>query len=297
MMWHKQFRQTEEPHGDHWYQTQKKTLWRNTSEDIMMSQFCLFSMNFGVIQFTVVQIQGCTPRNVHKLPSFTNDTAERHKEDFETLHETIDEYLEKHRCIPYCVVLQALALRYLGAGLIDADFIDKHYPYRSSKSFSCMFWILGNWQRFKFAKDPLPEHLEKYRPHIKFDFNPAHKLIGDMIGDRPLYNNFFVNVVKNLRSHLFMNCEAASIYEHRARIEEGGYRVCFNDYQDLIVAARVGKDGSVRQIAGYKTDPDDTRPRFVSWAIFEMVWGTTLNRHLEKRREKPTRARMSMHRA
>ena len=69
-----------------------------------------------------------------------------------------------------------------------------------------------------------------------------------------------------------MNCEAASIYEHRARIQEGGYEVCFNDYyQDLMVAARIGKNGSVRQTAGYKTDPNDTRPRFVPWAIFELV--------------------------
>ena len=80
-----------------------------------------------------------------------------------------------------------------------------------------MFWNLeiGNDQ-----------HLEKYRTHINFDFDSDHKLIGD----RPLYNNFFVRECrKNLRSHLFMNCEAASIYEHRARIEEGGYEVCFND--------------------------------------------------------------------
>ena len=80
-----------------------------------------------------------------------------------------------------------------------------------------------------------------------------------------------MNVVKNLRSHLFMTCEAASIYERRARIEKGGYEVCFTDYQDLMVAARIGKNGSVRQTAGYKTDPNDTRPRFVSWAIFELV--------------------------
>ena len=111
----------------------------------------------------------------------------------------------------------------------------------------------------KICRNPLPEHLEKYRIHINFDFDSEHKLIGD----RPLYNNFFVNVVKNLRSHLFMNCEAASIYEHRAGIEEGGYgyEVCFHDCQDLMVAARIGKNGSVRQIAGYKTNPNDTRPR------------------------------------
>ena len=133
--------------------------------------------------------------------------------------------------------------------------------------------------------------MEKYRAHINFDFDSVHKLTGD----KPLYNNFFVNVVKNLRTHPFMNCEAASIFEHKERIEGGGYTVCFNDYQDLMVAARIGRNGSVRQIAGYQTDPNDTRPRFVSWAIFEIVWGTTLNRQSGEE-EKLTRGRMSMHR-
>ena len=44
-------------------------------------------------------------------------------------------------------------------------------------------------------------------------------------------------------------------------------------------AARLGKDGYITQIAGYSTDDDDdTNPRFASWAIFEIVWGKTLNR-------------------
>ena len=176
---------------------------------------------------------------------------------------------------------------------LDSDYVDKDYTCRSSKPFWCMFWNLGNSQRPRLASNPLPEHLEKYRTHINFDFDSEHKLIGD----RPLYNNFFVNVVKNLRSHLFMNCEAASIYEQRARIEEGGYEVCFLMATRiwLTVAARIGKNGSVRQIAGYKTDPNDTRPRFVLWAIFEIVWVTTLNRQTGEE-EKLTRGRMSMHR-
>ena len=106
-----------------------------------------------------------------------------------------------------------VAMRYLGVGLLDSDYVDKDYPYRSSKSFSYMFLNLGNWQRSRFASNPIPEHLEKYRTHINFGFDSEHKLIGD----RPLYNNFFVNAVKNIRSHLFMTCEAASIYERKAR--------------------------------------------------------------------------------
>lgn len=42
--------------------------------------------------------------------------------------------------------------------------------------------------------------------------------------------------------------------EHRARIKEGGFEICCNDYHDVMVAARIGKNGSVRQTAGCKTD-------------------------------------------
>ena len=48
-----------------------------------------------------------------------------------------------------------------------------------------MFWNLGNWNRKAHSKCPLPEHLEKFRPHIKFDLNTEHR----PIGDKSLYNN------------------------------------------------------------------------------------------------------------
>jgi len=176
----------------------------------------------------------------------TEEASNRHKNDFESLHDIIDDYIQDHGVIPYCIILQLLAMRYLGAGLIDRDFVDKDYPYRSSVSFSCMFWNLGKWQRSLMSKNPLPEHLEKYRNHIDFELDSEHR----KIGDRPMYNNFFVNVVKNLKAHLFMNCEAGSIYDHRARLEEGGFSVCFTDYQDLMVAARIGKNRSVNLTRG-----------------------------------------------
>ena len=60
-----------------------------------------------------------------------------------------------------------------------------------------------------------------------------------------------------------------------------------------MVAARLGKDGYIKQIAGYKTKADDTNPRYVSWAIFEIKWGTTINRFTEKE-EDLKRGKMSM---
>ena len=84
------------------------------------------------------------PRELVSVSKATNDAAERHKKDFESLHGMIDDYVSDHGCIPYCVVLQLLAVRYLGAGIFNAELKDYDYPNRSSKSFSCMFWNLGN---------------------------------------------------------------------------------------------------------------------------------------------------------
>ena len=60
-----------------------------------------------------------------------------------------------------------------------------------------------------------------------------------------------------------------------------------------MVAARLGKGGYVKQLGGYKTKADDTRPRYVSWAIFEIRWGETKNRHTNET-ETLTRGKTSM---
>ena len=90
-----------------------------------------------------------------------------------------------------------------------------------------------------------------------------------------------------------MTCEAGSLYPHRERLEEVKFKTCFNDYHDLMVAARIGKDSNIRQIAGYHTDDNDTRVRQVSWAIFEVSWGKTKNRDTDEIADL-TRARMKM---
>ena len=60
-----------------------------------------------------------------------------------------------------------------------------------------------------------------------------------------------------------------------------------------MVAARIGKEGYVKQIAGYNTQEEDTRVRQVSWAIFEVFWGETNHRDTQEI-EDLTRARMKM---
>ena len=217
------------------------------------------------------------------------EAERRIEDDFNTLSEVLTYYVEEHQVLPYCVVLQCLASRYLGGGMFDPTFDDETHPYRSSPQFSSMFWNLGNWCRARFSKCPLPERFQKFAPHIDYEMDRGHR----KFGDKPQYNNYFINVVKNLGAHLFMNCEAQSLYPHRALLEEERIATCFNDYHDLMVAARVGKDGYVRQIAGYNTSEDDARVRYVSWTIFEVEWGKAKNR--DSTEEEPlTRARMNM---
>ena len=188
------------------------------------------------------------------------------------------------------MILHSLAYRYLGGGLLDPTYKDEEFPYRSSPQITMMFWNLGNWCRNRFEKCPVPERFQQFIPHIDYTIDEEHEKFDE---NKTQFNNYFINVIKNFGGHLFMNCEVGSLYPHRERLEEVQFKTCFNDYHDLMVAARIGKDGDIRQIAGYHTDDNDTRVRQVSWAIFEVSWGKTKDRDTDEIVDL-TRARMKM---
>ena len=121
-----------------------------------------------------------------------------------------------HGVLPSVVVLQCLTSRYLGCGMLDPTYIDEEYPCRSSPQCSMMFWDLGNWCRKSFDKCPVPERLQRFTPHKDYNPDVDHNPIGD---DKPQFNNYFFNVTKNFGGHLFMNCEAGTLYPHGARPE------------------------------------------------------------------------------
>jgi hypothetical protein len=79
----------------------------------------------------------------------------------------------------------------------------------------------------------VPERLQRFTPHIDYNIDGDHNPIGD---DKPQFNNYFINVIKNFGGHLVMNCEAGTLYPHRARLEEARITTCFNDYHDLMVS-------------------------------------------------------------
>ena len=291
MFWHLKYRTTTEKHEHMWYGIPE--------EDLMKEYINRHKDEDGLSLLTDIRNKttySCSdprmhPRSEVACQKLTAISVERHEKDFTELEENINDYISNNGCIPYATVLHLLAIRYLGAGLPSPDKFEKDFLYRSSKALSVMFWNLGNWQRVIHGKEPLPANLEKFRPNIRTDIDTEHRVLD--VTNRPAYNNFFISAVKNLSSHLFLTCEAATLVPVKEKLEEAGWTLCFNDWQDLLCAAGLGTNGCVKQTAGYNVSKDDTQARYVSYAIYEIKWGTTKGRSSQE--EEPLkRARMEM---
>jgi hypothetical protein len=249
MFWHVKYRKTNEPHKEHSCTDSDKQLETYIARHTDEYPLSLLE------EYRKEAVYSCSDPRLHirereNVERLTSEAEKRLKDDFETLERVITDYVEYNGRIPYCVVLQCLASWYLGAGILDPEMLNKDYTYRSSPQFSCMFWNLGNWCRSRFSKCPLPEELRKFETHVDYQLDRDR----EKIGDKPQFNNYVIKVVKNLGAHLFMNCEAQSLYPYRSLFEGEQFTTCFsNDYHDLMVAARVGKNVYVRHIAAYKT--------------------------------------------
>ena len=290
MFWHVKYRKTMKPHQDYWCHL--------TDDQLMMEYIARHKDQLPLQELE--ELKNCIeyecsdprmhPLHQHKAESMSREAERRINDDFGNLTKVLQDYINDHKVLPYTVILHSLAYRYLGGGLTDPTYKDPEFSYRSSPQITAMFWNLGNWCRNKFDKCPVPERFQQFIPHIDYTIDEEHNKFDE---NKTQYNNYFTNVIKNFGGHLFMNCEAGSFYPHRERLDEDGFTTCFNDYHDLMVAARLGKEGYIQQIAGYQTNENDTRVRQVSWAIFEVSWGKTKNRQTEEI-EDLTRARMKM---
>ena len=87
-------------------------------------------------------------------------------------------------------------------------------------------------------------------------------------------------MIKNLRAHVVLNCEATSLLPFHEYLEKYNWTLCFNDATDLRCLARLGVGGSVRQIGGpNEKNQDDVwngPKRRVSFAIFLRLSGVRL---------------------
>ena len=226
MFWHVKYRKTMAPHQNHWF---------TNTDDQLMAEYVARHKDLLPLQ-ELEEIKntceyGCRdprlhPRHQEHSEKATEEAERRVDDDFKSLTVVLECYIKDHGVLLYCVMLQCLASRYLGGGLLDPIFTDEEHPYRSSPQFSLMFWNLGNWCRKRFDKCPIPERLQKFAPHIDYNMDGEHKPIRD---GKPQYNNYFINVIKNLGAHLFMNCKAGSLYPHRALLEAAKTTTCFND--------------------------------------------------------------------
>ena len=173
----------------------------------------------------------------------------------------------------------------------------------SSKSLTTLLRNLGNWGRGVNFRVPAELDYQKlFYKEMKPERYPDHV---------PEDNNLFLKMVKNFRGHIILNCEASTLLPHQEYLQRYGWTICFNDATDLCCLARLGVDGSSRQIGGpnEKSTEDiwNGPKRRVSFAIFEINWGKAIPRGTFAvaspgffSREKPqeyeemTRARMSV---
>ena len=144
----------------------------------------------------------------------------------------------------------------------------------SSKSITTLFWNLGNWSRGSNFRVPAELDYKKlFYKEMKPDRYPDHI---------PEDNNLFLKMVKNFRGHIILNCEASTLLPHQEFIEKHGWKMCSNDSTNLCCLARLGVDGSIRQIAGpnEKNTEDiwNGPKRRVSFAIYEINWGKAIPR-------------------
>ena len=144
----------------------------------------------------------------------------------------------------------------------------------SSKSLTTLFWNLGNWRRGQNWKVPSFIDPDKiYYKENKPDLYPDHT---------PERNNLFLQMIRNLKAHLVMICEATTLEPHKEYLESHGWTLCFNDAKDLCLMARLGLDGKVVQIAGPQEEKQEDiwngPNRKISFGIFEVTWGKGIPR-------------------
>ena len=117
MLWHLKYRKTTETHRHTWY---------DIPEEILMQEYINRHKDEKVTEL-LDDIKeklpyGCSDPRLHirarlEVTKNTDTATGRHKEDYESLHSLIEEYIKDHQVIPYAIILQLLAasLQVLGS--------------------------------------------------------------------------------------------------------------------------------------------------------------------------------------
>jgi len=132
MFWHVKYRKTMAQHKDHRF--------ANTDQQLMAEYIARHLDQLPLQEFEDIKNTceyGCSDPRMHpRHQEYSEDAAKeaerRIDDDFNSLTAVLECYVQDHVVLPYCVVLQCLASRYLGGGLLDPTYIDDEHPYRST---------------------------------------------------------------------------------------------------------------------------------------------------------------------
>ena len=138
----------------------------------------------------------------------------------------------------------------------------------SSESLTFLSWNYGNMVRGQ--KYTTPRFLQGLDGAMK-----PRKQSAMSLQNEQFENNLFFNMLFFLRAHVVILQEAHLLVPAKEFIEQKNWTVCFNDWENLAVMARLAPGGYVKIIAGHDQDLGHCEQRDVTWAIYEICFGET----------------------
>ena len=138
----------------------------------------------------------------------------------------------------------------------------------SSESLTFLSWNYGNMVRGQ--KYTTPRFLQGLDGAMK-----PRKQSAMSLQNEQFENNLFFNMLFFLRAHVVILQEAHLLVPATEFIEQKNWTVCFNDWENLAVMARLAPGGYVKIIAGHDQDLGHCEQRDVTWAIYEICFGET----------------------
>ena len=138
----------------------------------------------------------------------------------------------------------------------------------SSESLTFLSWNYGNMVRGQ--KYTTPRFLQGLDSAMR-----PRKQSAMSLQNEQFENNLFFNMLFFLRAHVVILQEAHLLVPAKEFIEQKNWTVCFNDWENLAVMARLAPGGYVKIIAGHDQDLGHCEQRDVTWAIYEICFGET----------------------
>ena len=197
------------------------------------------------------------------------ERAEQARADLEVtkkqFREELESYGPKGPSWDYVTFYEELCRRFL-KGRIEEQYGTNLLA--SSESLTFLSWNYGNMVRGQ--KYTTPRFLQGLDGAMKPRKQSAMSLQYEQFE-----NNLFFNMLFFLRAHVVILQEAHLLVPAKEFIEQKNWTVCFNDWENLAVMARLAPGGYVKIIAGHDQELGHCQQRDVTWAIYEICFGET----------------------